>query len=166
EDRGVAAASHDRLIGNYDSRARFDGVVNLLRKLRVDAEARSDLLSRNAAAAAAHTHPTPLGSAGSKRALPIGCALKQRVDMVPKRTASVNLEGGAPDGIAIAIDVKRAIGGADDNCNRSTRASLRVPVIGVMRERTQHLRRKVLRREHQAGIRREMWHGGFAITYH
>src|SRR2546430_17085186 len=35
--------------------------------------------------------------------------------MVPERSMSVNLDGGAPDGIAVAIDVKRAVGGADDD---------------------------------------------------
>src|SRR5947208_838564 len=58
ENRGIAAAPHDRLIGNDDSRARFDDVVDLLRKPRVDAEALRDLFGRNAAASARHGHPT------------------------------------------------------------------------------------------------------------
>ena len=40
ENRGFAAVPDDRLIGNDDSRAGLQGVVNLLSKLRVDAEAR------------------------------------------------------------------------------------------------------------------------------
>ena len=66
ENRGIAAAPHDRLIGNDDSRARFDGVVDLVRKLRVDAEARRDFLGRNAAATARHAHPSPRGAARNK----------------------------------------------------------------------------------------------------
>src|SRR5213596_924895 len=66
ENRGIAAAPHNRLIGNDDSRARFDGVVNLLRKLRVDSEARRDLLGRNARATARHAHPSPRGAARDK----------------------------------------------------------------------------------------------------
>src|SRR4029453_537180 len=166
ENRGIAAAPHDRLVGNDESRARFEGVVNLLRKFRVDAEARSDFLGRNAAAPAGQGHPPARSAARSKRALAIGSAFEQREDMVPERSASVNLDGGAPDGVAIAIDVKRAVGGTDDNRDRSARAALRVPVIGIIRERAQHLRREILRREHQAGIRREMRHGRFAITHH
>src|SRR5205809_6623273 len=61
ENRGIAAPSHNRLIGNDDSRARFDHVVNLLGKLRVDAEARRDLLGRNASAPARHGHPSARG---------------------------------------------------------------------------------------------------------
>src|ERR1700745_4312619 len=57
EDRRIAAAPHNRLICNDDSRARFDDVVDLLRKLRVDADARRDLLGRNAGASARHAHP-------------------------------------------------------------------------------------------------------------
>src|SRR5205809_5705065 len=86
--------------------------------------------------------------------------------MVSKRSASVNLDGGAPDGIAIAIDVKRAVGGADDDRDRSARAALWVPVVAIPRERAQQLRRKILRREHQSGIRCEMRHGRFAVTDH
>src|SRR5207247_6589523 len=72
----------------------------------------------------------------------------------------------APDGIAIAIDVKRAVRRADDDRDRSTRAALRVPVVAIIRERAQHLRRKILWREHQSGIRCEMRHGRFAVTDH
>ena len=86
--------------------------------------------------------------------------------MVPEQSASVDFDGGAPDGIAIAIDVKRAIGGADDDGDRSARTALRLPVIIIMREWAQHLRRKILRREHQSGIRCEMRHGRFAIAHH
>src|SRR5205814_8267271 len=152
ENSGIAAAPHDRLIGNDDSRARFDGVVDLVRKLRVDSEARRDLLGRNAAAPAGHGHPPARGAARSERALAIGSAFEQREDMVPERSASVNLDGGAPDGIAIAIDVKRAVGGADDDRDRSARAALRVPVVVITRERAQHLGPKILWREHQAGF--------------
>src|SRR5438067_13854427 len=83
ENRGIAAAPHDRLIGNDDSRARFDGVVDLVRKLRVDSEARRDLLGRNGAAPAGHGHPPARGAARSERALAIGSAFAQREDMVP-----------------------------------------------------------------------------------
>src|SRR4029450_7796229 len=48
----------------------------------------------------------------------------------------------------------------------SARAALRVPSIFVVREWAQHFRRHVLRCQHQAGIRREMRHGHFAITHH
>src|SRR5205823_3000572 len=166
ENRGIAAAPHDRLIGDDNSCARLDDVVNLLRKLRVDAEALGDLLSRNATAPVGDGHPPARGAAWSKRALPIGRALEQRVDMIPERSASVDLDGGTPDGIAVAIDVEHAVGGADDNRDGSARTALRVPVVRVMRERAQHFRRKILRREHQPGIRREMRHGRFAITHH
>src|SRR5947207_10979620 len=166
ENRGIAAAPHNRLIGNDDSRARFDGVVDLVRKLRVDSEARRDLLGRNAAAPAGHGHPPARGAARSERALAIGSAFEQREDMVPERSTSVNLDGGAPNGIAIAIDVKRAVGGADDDRDRPARAALRVPVVAIIRERAQHLRRKILWREHQSGIRCEMRHGRFAVTNH
>src|SRR5438876_5686161 len=127
ENRGIAAAPHDRLIGNDDSSARFDGVVHLVRELRVDTEACRDLLSRNAAATARHAHPSASGAARSKRAFPVGRAFEQRVDMVSQRSASVNLNGGAPDGIAIAIDVKRAVRGADNDSDWSTRAALWLP---------------------------------------
>jgi hypothetical protein len=86
--------------------------------------------------------------------------------MVAKRSASVNLEGGAPDRIAVAIDVKRAIGGADDDCDWSARAALRVPGIVVTRERTQHFGRHILWREQQARIRREMRYGRIAVTHY
>jgi hypothetical protein len=72
--------------------------------------------------------------------------------MIPERSASVNLNGGAPDGIAIAIDVKRVVGGADDDRDWSARAALRLPVVVIIRERAQHLGRKILRRKHQAGF--------------
>src|SRR5438552_10573054 len=134
ENRGIAAAPHDRLIGNDDSRARFDGVVDLVRKLRVDPEARRDLLGRNAAATARHAHPPARGAARSKRAFPVGRAFEQRVDMVSERSASVNLNGGAPDGIAIAIDVKRAVRRADNDSDWSTRAALRLPVVLIIRQ--------------------------------
>src|SRR5207249_11063855 len=97
ENRGIAAAPHDRLIGNDDSRARFDGVVDLVRKLRVDAQARRDLLGRNGATPPGHGHPPARGAARSERALAIGSAFEQREDMVPERSTSVNLDGGAPD---------------------------------------------------------------------
>ena len=109
ENFGVAAVPDDRLISNDDSRARLQGVVDLLSKLRVDAEARRNLFGRNAAASVRHTHPSSRGPARSKRALPIGCTLKQRVDMVPKRSAPVNLEGSAPDGIAVTNRAKRCL---------------------------------------------------------
>src|SRR5205809_2086039 len=166
ENRGIAAAPHDRLIGNDDSRARFDGVVDLVRKLRVDSEARRDLLGRNAAAPAGHGHPPARGAPRSERALAIGSAFEQREDMVPERSTSVNLDGGAPDRIAIAIDVTHAVGGADAHRDRSARAALWVPVVAIIRERAQHLRRKILWREHQSGIRCEMRHGRFAVTDH
>src|SRR5438093_1256313 len=86
--------------------------------------------------------------------------------MVSKRSASLNLDGGAPYGIAIAIDVKRAVGSADDDRNRSAGAALRFPIVIIIREWPQHFRRKILRREHQSGIRREIRHGRFAITHH
>src|SRR5436190_15817004 len=149
ENRGFAAAPHDRLVGNDDSRARFDGVVDLVRELRVDPEARRDLLGRNAAATVRHAHPSASGAAWNQRAFPVGRAFEQREDMLPERSASVNLDGGAPDGITIAIDVKRAVGGADDDRDRSARAALRVPVVVITRERAQHLGPKILWREHQ-----------------
>src|SRR5947199_3116163 len=90
ENCGIAAARDDRLIGNDDSRARFDGVVDLVRKLRVDPEARRDLLGRNAAATARHAHPPARDAAWSQRAFPVGRAFQQRVDMVPERSASVD----------------------------------------------------------------------------
>src|SRR6266568_1641652 len=142
ENRGIAAAPHDRLIGNDNSRARFDGVIDLVRKLRVDPEARRDLLGRNAGATARHAHPPARGAAWSKRALPVGRAFEQRVDMVPERSASINLDGGAPDGIAVTINVERAVGGAHDDRDRSARAALRVPVVAILREWAQHLRRE------------------------
>src|SRR5437773_1464264 len=86
--------------------------------------------------------------------------------MVPERSASINLDGSAPDGIAIAIDVKRAVGGADDDRDRSARAALRLPVVVITSEWAQHLRRKIFRREHQSGIRCEMRHGRFAIAHY
>src|SRR6266480_1137081 len=86
--------------------------------------------------------------------------------MVSERSTSVNLDGGAPDGIAVAIDVKRAVGGADDDRDRSVRAALWVPVVLIIRERSQHFLRHILRCEHQAGIRREMRHGRFAIAHY
>src|SRR6187399_3685263 len=96
ENRGLAAVPDDRLISNDDSRARLQGVVNLLPKLRVDAEARRDLLGRNVATPACYGHPSARRSARGKRALPIGRAFEQRVDVVPERSASGSLEGGAP----------------------------------------------------------------------
>src|SRR5437762_10573113 len=98
--------------------------------------------------------------------LSVGRAFEQRVNTVSERSASDNLDGGAPDGIAIAIDVKRAVGGADDDRDRPARAALRLPVVIIIRERAQHFRRKILRRKHQSGIRRKMRHGRFAIPYH
>src|SRR5439155_20963599 len=62
ENRGIAAAPHDRLIGNDDSRAWFDHVVDLLRKLRADAETLRDLLGMNAGAPARHAHPPARGA--------------------------------------------------------------------------------------------------------
>src|SRR5438094_3550865 len=166
KNSGSAAASDHRFIGNDDSRAGFHGVVDLVRKLRVDPEARRDLLGRNATATARHAHPPARGAAWSQRAFPVSHAFQQRVDMVPERSASVYLNGGEPDGIAIAIDVKRAVRRADDDRNRSTRAALGLPVVVTLRERPQHFRRKILRRKHQSGIRREIRHGRFAITHH
>jgi hypothetical protein len=86
--------------------------------------------------------------------------------MVPERSASVNLDRGAPDGIAIAIDVKRAVGGAHDDRDRPARTALRLPVVTIIHEWAQHFRRKILRRKHQSGIRREIRHGRFAVTHH
>src|SRR5438094_9319322 len=166
KNRGIAAASDHRLIGNDDSRAGFHGVVDLVRKLRVDPEARRDLLGRNATATARHAHPPARGAAWSQRAFPVGPAFEQRVDMVSERSASVNLNGGAPDGIAIAIDVKRAVRRADDDRDRSIRAALGLPVVVIIRQWAQHLRREILRRKHQSGIRREMRHGRFAIAHY
>src|SRR4029434_7377308 len=114
--------------------ARFDGVVDLVRKLRVDAKARGRLLGRNGAASARHGHPPARGAARSQRAFPVGRAFQQRGELGSERSASLNLDGGAPDGIAIAIDVSRAVGGADDNRDRSARAALRVPVVVITRE--------------------------------
>src|SRR4029077_15345168 len=119
ENCGVAAFPDDRLISNDDSRARLQGVVNLLPKLRVDAEARRDLLGRNVATPACHGHPSARRPARRQRALPGGRALEQPGDVVSERSAPVNLDGGAPDGIAVTIDVKRAVGGADDHRDRS-----------------------------------------------
>src|SRR5882724_11723687 len=86
--------------------------------------------------------------------------------MVSERFASLNLNGSAPNRIAVTINIKRAIGGADDDGDRSARAALRIPIVAIMRKWAQHLRRKILRREHQAGTRGEMWHGRFAIPHH
>src|SRR6478609_10152323 len=86
--------------------------------------------------------------------------------MVSERSASVNLDRGASDGIPIAIDVKRAVGSADNDRDRSARAALRVPVVGIFRERVQHLRREILWREQQSGTRCKMRHWHFAITDH
>src|SRR5438552_15499996 len=97
ENRGIAAAPHNRLIGNDDSRARFDGVVDLVRKLRVDSEARRDLLGRNAAAPAGYGHPPARSAARSKRAEALGSAFEQREDRVLERSTSVNLDGGPLD---------------------------------------------------------------------
>src|SRR5947208_14664278 len=90
-NRGVAAASYDRLVSDDDGRARLDGVVDLMGKLRIDAEARRDLLGGDAAATARHTHPPPRSADRSQRALPGGCAFEQREDMVAKLAESADL---------------------------------------------------------------------------
>ena len=101
EDRGFTAAPHHWLIGDDNCRARFDGVVDLLSKLRVDAEARCDFLGRNTAAPARHGHPSPRGAARSQRALPVGRAFQERIDVVSERSASVNLNGARPIGLPL-----------------------------------------------------------------
>src|SRR5207237_8776083 len=131
-----------------------EGYVDLFPTRGVDSETRRDLLSRAASAPAHHGHPPAPGAARSKQALPIGRAFEQRKDVIPERAASVNLDGGASDGIAIAIDVKRAIGGADDDSNRSARAALRVPVVVMLRQHSQDLGSETLGPAHQAGIGR------------
>ena len=57
QDRGVGAISHDWFIRDDDRRARRERVVNFVRKLRIDPQARRDLLGIDAAAAARHGHP-------------------------------------------------------------------------------------------------------------
>src|SRR5260370_42303716 len=68
--------------------------------------------------------------------------------MVPERSASVNLDGGAPDGIAVTINVERAVGGAHDDRDRPARAALWLPVVTIIRKWAQHLSRKILRGKH------------------
>src|SRR3954453_9868190 len=81
KNRGFAAVPYDRLICNDDSGAGFDGVVDLVSKLRINAEALSQLLGRNTAATVRHRHPSSASAARSERALPVGCAFEKRVDM-------------------------------------------------------------------------------------
>src|SRR3954453_12163623 len=57
ENRGFAAVPYDRLICNDDSGAGFDGVVDLVSKLRINAEALSEFVGRNTAASARDGHP-------------------------------------------------------------------------------------------------------------
>src|SRR6476619_4378382 len=84
KNRGFAAVPHDGLICNDNGRSGFNGVVDLVSKLRIDAETLSEFLGGNTAAPARHSHPSPTSAARSKGALPVARAFEQRVNMVPK----------------------------------------------------------------------------------
>src|SRR4029077_5634794 len=123
EDRCVAALPHDRLIRDDNGRTWLDRVVHLVRKLRTDSETSCDLLGRHASANTRDGHPPARGAAGSERAFPFGRTFEQRKDMVAERSASVDFHRGASDGVAITIDVERAISGTNDDRDRSARAA-------------------------------------------
>ena len=77
EDRcRLAAAPHDRLVRDDHSRTRLDSVVNLSGKLRVDAQARCDLLGVTATATARYPHPAKSSATWNKRALFVPLCLR------------------------------------------------------------------------------------------
>ena len=97
EDGRVAAAAHDRLIGDDDRRPRRDRVIDFRRKLRIHPQARRDFLGVGTAAAASHTHPTARLAARDQKARAAGRTFEQREHMIAERSASADLHPGAPD---------------------------------------------------------------------
>src|SRR4030095_10974631 len=147
QDRCAGAFSHDWFIRDDDRRARRERVVNLVRKLRIDPQARRDLVGIDAAAAARHGHPLARLAARSQGALSTGSACEQRVNTIAKRSTATDLKRGAANRLTIAIDIDRFVGGANYHRDRPARAALRIPVVLVLRERAYHRGCEILRRK-------------------
>ena len=161
EDGRIAAGAHDRLIGDDDRRPRRDHFIDFPRKLRIHPQARRDLLGVGTAAATGHPHPATCLATQYQRAHVAGRTFEQREHMIAERSSSADLHPGAPDRVAIVIDIDRPVGAAHDHRDRPPRAALGMPVVIILRQRAQHLRREILGCEHQPGVRRKIRHRRF-----
>src|SRR5215217_1250522 len=140
--------------------------MDLRRKLRIQAQTRSDILGVGAAPATGHSHPTARLPSRDEGALAPSCAFEEREYMVAEWAASADFDRSAADWIAVAVNIGRSVGSANHDRDRSARAALRMPVVIVILKRAQHFGGKVLRREHQSGIRGEVRRRYFAIAHH
>src|SRR6476661_8504874 len=70
----------------------------------------------------------------------------------PEHSLLGDFNRGPSYGIAVAIDIHGAVSGADDNRNWTCRTSFRMPIIVVLSQRTEHLRRQIGRSQHKTRI--------------
>jgi hypothetical protein len=104
--------SHYLLIRDDDRGSRLDLVSELLRKLGVESDSRSQILRLNGTAFATHAHPSARLASGRKLTRFTATAFEQCKYVTTETTSTTNLNRRASDGVAIAINVQRTIGGA------------------------------------------------------
>src|SRR5436190_14422297 len=161
--RGAAFAYHGA-IGDDHRRAGRHRIIELGRKFRIKAQTRSERFRICAAALARHEHPFARTASRRQEAGLSGRTFQHGKDIPAESTAASYLDRSASDRLTIAVSVHGAVGATHYDGNGTARAPLRIPIVIVAPERTQHVRRKILRRQHQAGPRRKMWHRRLAIT--